>query len=90
MPQKTAAKKALRSSKKRQYRNIEIKNKLKEVIKKAKAALEDAKDGKKIEKLLKEAIKTIDRAAQKKIIKKNTAARKKSRLYKKLRATKKK
>jgi len=90
MPQKTAAKKALRSSKKRQYRNIEIKNKLKEVIKKAKAALEDAKDGKKIEKLLKEAIRTIDRAARKRIIKKNTAARKKSRLYKKLRATKKK
>lgn len=90
MPQKTAAKKALRSSKKRQYRNIEIKNKLKEVIKKAKAAIESAKDGKKIEKLLKEAIRTIDRAAQKKIIKKNTAARKKSRLYKKLHATKKK
>lgn len=90
MPQKTAAKKALRSSKKRKKRNTEIKNKLKEIIKKAKIVIESTQDGKKIEELLKEAIKTIDRAAQKKIIKKNTAARKKSRLYKKLRSSKKK
>lgn len=89
MPQKTAAKKALRTAKKSHKRNVEIKNKLKDIIKKVRASIEDTGAGKKAEDLLKEAVKIIDRAAQKKVIKKNTAARKKSRLYKKLSAAKK-
>lgn len=88
MPQKSAAKKYLRVTKKRTKRNIVIKNKLKDIIKKVKAALETDGSAKKAEELLKEAVKIIDRAAQKKVIKKNTAARKKSRLYKKLHSQK--
>ena len=90
MPQKSAAKKALRVAKKRHKHNVDIKDKLKDIIKKVKASIEDSGASKKAEELLKEAVKIIDRAAQKKIIKKNTAARKKSRLYKKLRTSKKK
>jgi len=85
MPNKSAAKKYLKVSKKRHERNLKIKNELKAVIKKVRLALDDSGATKKAEELLKEAVKIIDRAAQKKIIKKNTAARKKSRLFKKLR-----
>lgn len=89
MPQKAAAKKALRVSKKRNKRNTDIKDKLKAIIKKVRLSIEDSGASKKAEELLQEAVKIIDRAAQKKVIKKNTAARKKSRLYKKLNTAKK-
>jgi len=85
MPNKSAAKKYLKVSKKRHERNLKVKNELKLIIKKVKLALEDSNATKKAEELLKEAVKIIDRAAQKKIIKKNSAARKKNRLFKKLR-----
>jgi len=85
MPNKSAAKKYLKVSKKRHERNVKVKDELKAIIKKVRLALDDSGATKKAEELLKEAVKIIDRAARKKIIKKNTAARKKSRLYKKLR-----
>jgi len=85
MPNKSAAKKYLKVSKKRHERNLKVRKELKSIIKKVRLALEDSGATKKAEELLKEAVKIIDRAAQKKIIKKNTAARKKSRLFKKLR-----
>ena len=87
MPNKSAAKKYLRVSKKRHKRNLTVKKNLKAIVKKVKGALEGSDAGQKTEKLLKEAVKIIDRAAQKKVIKKNTAARKKKRLFKKLRTT---
>jgi len=90
MPNKSAAKKYLRVSKKRHEHNVEIKKNLKAIIKKTRETIEDSGAVKKAEDLLKEAVRIIDRAAQKKIIKKNTAARKKSRLYKKLKTSKKK
>jgi len=90
MPNKPAAKKYLRVSKNKHKRNLVIKNKLKAIIKKTKEALEDSKAASKIEELLKEAVKTIERAAQKKVIKKNAAARKKRVLFKKLRKVGKK
>jgi small subunit ribosomal protein S20 len=85
MPNKPAAKKYLKVSKKRHERNLKVKKELKTIIKKVLLALEDSSATKKAEELLKDAVKIIDRAAQKKIIKKNTAARKKKRLFKKLR-----
>lgn len=88
MPNKQAAKKYLQVSKKRHEHNLVIKNKLKAIIKKVKETLEDTGATKKAEELLSEAVKVIDRAAQKKIIKKNSAARKKKRLFKKLRTVK--
>lgn len=88
MPNKSAAKKYLKVSKKNHAHNLVIKNNLKAIIKKVKATIEDSGATKKAEELIKEAIKVIDSAAQKKIIKKNTAARKKKRLFKKLRTVK--
>lgn len=79
MPIKHAAFKALRQSTKHRERNLAIKLNLKKVVKSVRKAVA-AKDTTKAKELLVTAIKTIDRAAQKGIIKKNTAARLKSRL----------
>lgn len=84
MPNKPAAKKYLKVSKKKHKHNLTVKNKLKAIIKKVRETVEDSGASKKAEELLQEAVKVIDRAAQKKVIKRNTAARKKSRLFKKL------
>lgn len=88
MPQKKNAAKALRQSKKLAMHNKKVKSNVKTLIKKTKHAVE-TKENDKASELAKEAIKAIDKAAQKKIIKKNTAARKKSRLMKKVNSLKK-
>lgn len=80
MPNKANAAKALRQAKKRLARNLARKNKFKETIKKTLKAvnLEEAK------KLVREAQQALDKAARTGVIKKNTAARKLSRLMKKV------
>jgi small subunit ribosomal protein S20 len=76
-----SAKKALRQNKKRRVQNIRQKKAFKDIIKNIrKLALENKK--KEAEKLLPKAYKAIDKAVKTGIIKKNTAARKKSRLTK--------
>lgn len=79
MPIKQAAKKALRQSVKRKARNIKRKQAIKSVVKEI---TDLVKTGKKEEakKLLSSAYKNIDKALKKKVIKPNTAARKKSRI----------
>ncbi len=77
MPIIKSAKKALRQSIKRRLRNI----KLKEAIKNAAVKMKKAKK-EEMNKFLSSAYKAIDKAAKSGIIKKNTAARKKSRLAK--------
>lgn len=88
MPQKKSAVKALRQAKKLAIHNKKIKDDIKTLIKKTKKAIEAGAKDQALE-LAKQAIKAIDKAAQKKIIKKNSAARKKSRLMKKINAVKK-
>ncbi|MEK9130450.1 MAG: 30S ribosomal protein S20 [Patescibacteria group bacterium] len=85
MPIKKSAIKALRQSKKRQIRNKEVKKNLKETMKKTQKAITASKK-EDAQKLIRESQKALDKAAQKKIIKKNTAARKKSRMMKKFNA----
>lgn len=80
MPIKHAAFKAVRQNAKRRARNLRVKQALKRNIKTVRKAVA-AKDKAKAAELLKTAIKIIDRAAQKGVIKKNTAARNKSRLH---------
>lgn len=83
MPIKQAAKKALRQTKKRTTYNKAIKDNLvwlerqflKQIV---------AKDQKKAKELLLKLQKSFDKAAQRNVVKKNRAARKKSRLTKKL------
>lgn len=84
MPNKKSAAKELRKSTKRAIRNFKVKKAIKEVVKDSKKLIE-AKEKSAADKV-KGAIKLLDKAAAKKIIKKNSAARKKSRLVKKLNA----
>lgn len=79
MPIKQNAKKYMRVTDRKTARNKVVKGVLKSAVKKtreavAAARIDEAQD------MLKKAQKAFDKAVQKNIIKKNTAARKKSRL----------
>jgi len=81
MPITKSAKKALRQSKKRRARNIQKKKIIKKLLKEMKNLV----SGKKIEeakKLLPQVYKLLDKATKTGLIKKNTVARKKSRITK--------
>lgn len=79
MPITRSAKKYVRITKRRTIRNKTVQGVIKSAVKKTREAvaagkLDTAKEW------LRTAQKALDKAAQKKVIKKNTAARKKSRL----------
>lgn len=84
MPNKASAKKALRQNIKRQARNAARKEAFREAIKKTVKA-GSANEAKK---LVRDAQKALDKAAKLGIIKKKTAARRLSRLMKKVNAKK--
>ncbi|PIT93691.1 30S ribosomal protein S20 [Candidatus Falkowbacteria bacterium CG10_big_fil_rev_8_21_14_0_10_43_11] len=81
MPNIKAAMKSLRNSKKLQIKNTAVKSNIDRLLKKSRKAVEtksaDAKN------LIHDAVKAIDKAVQKKILKPNAGNRKKSRLMKK-------
>ncbi len=79
MPQTKQAKKTLRKNEKKSDYNLKIKQDLKTLIKKTRKAIEN-KEGK-VDELLKQVQKSIDKAVQKGVIKKNTGSRKLSRLF---------
>ena len=81
MPVKQAAYKALRQSRKRAQRNSKVKSDIVALIRHVRKSV-TAKDSAKAVEWLKQAIKKIDKAVQNKVMKKNTAARQKSRLAK--------
>jgi small subunit ribosomal protein S20 len=78
MPNKPSALKALRQSKKRYIYNLRIKRGVREAVKTARKAI-DAKSSD-AGQFLRKAVTLLDKAAQKKVIKKNTASRYASRL----------
>ena len=82
MPNLKSGKKELRKSTKRQARNVKIKSNLKKLVKQG-GKLIESKD-KEAKTIVAKALKSIDKAVQKGILKKNTGNRKKSRLHKKL------
>ncbi|HKK54091.1 MAG TPA: 30S ribosomal protein S20 [Patescibacteria group bacterium] len=88
MPNTKSAKKQLRKDTKRSAQHLSVKEELKKTLKKARKAIEG---GVKEEaaKLNQEAVKAIDKATKKKVIKKDTADRYKSRLQKKVNNLKK-
>ncbi len=88
MPNKQNAKKALRRSIKRAARNLEVKNTYKLAVKTVKKAVVAGKNEVKEE--LRLAQKALDKAAKRGVLKKNTAARKLSRLSKSLKTAIKK
>jgi len=77
----------LRKSKSRGHKNQLVKDDLKTQIKKTRKLIV-SKD-KTVEEIVKKTLKTIDKAAQKGVIKKNARDRKKSRLQLMLNASKK-
>lgn len=81
MAKTKSAKKALKQTLKKRVRNLAYINKIKNLIKRTKslAVKGNAEEGKK---LLPQLYKILDKAAKEGIIKKNTAARKKSRITK--------
>ena len=82
MPNKAAAAKAWRQSLKRHVRNLKVKSELQRLRKKVRR-LSTGKNQEEARSSLLLVLKALDRAAQKGIIKRNTAARYKSRLLKK-------
>ena len=87
MPNIKSAIKRVSIIEKKTLENNMIKSEYKTAVKKFEnAVLEGSKD---VENLFKEAIKTVDIACSKGVIKKNTASRKKSNLAKKLNTIKK-
>jgi small subunit ribosomal protein S20 len=79
MPNTNSAKKALRQDVKRAKINLTVKKVYKEAVKVAKTAISA---GKEPTDLIKDAQIKLDKAAKRGVIKKNTAARKLSRLMK--------
>lgn len=74
-----SAKKAIRGSGRKKVFNDRRKKTFKDIVKEVRA-LVSAKDKKAAQVMLSKAYQAIDKAAKTKIIKKNTASRKKSRL----------
>lgn len=82
MPQTKAAKKALRSSLRKRAQNLVWKRRIKDLKRKIKKALE-SKD-KEIFALISQYFQVLDKSVKRNILAKNTAARYKSRLMKKV------
>ena len=82
MPNKKSAEKELRKNIKRNAQNTKVKDTMKKAVKNSLKVV--ANGGKVAKEDLSKTIKAIDKAAKKGVIKKNTAARKKSRLQKKI------
>ncbi len=83
MPSHKSAEKRLRTSKKKRGLNRKAKSELKRVALKLRKAV-SSKNQEEAKEALREAVSRLDKAAAKGIIHKNTAARKKSRLSRKL------
>lgn len=71
----------MRQNIKHRKRNLIYKNKIKDLIKKAKALVKEKKT-KEAKELLPQIYKILDKAAKKGVVKKNTASRRKSRITK--------
>ena len=81
MPVTKSAKKALRQSQKRRARNVRQKKKIKSLLKEVMSLVSQNKI-EEAKKLLPQAYKVLDKAAKTGLMKKNTVARKKSRITK--------
>ena len=83
MPITKSAKKALRQNEKRRVHNLSYKTRLKDLIKEIELLISEKKT-EEAKQLLPKVYKIIDKSAKVGIIKKNTAARKKSKIAREL------
>ncbi len=81
MPNLKASIKAYRNSERKKEQNLRMKRRFRTAIKEFKTHL-DAEDKKNSEQSLTKSYKLLDKAAKTKLLKQNTASRKKSRLTK--------
>lgn len=89
MPIKKSAKKYMRVTERKTEKNRKVKGSFRSAIKKTSEAVAKG-DTATAKEWLQKSIKALDKAAQKKVIHKNTAARKKSRLNKQVKTLAKK
>jgi small subunit ribosomal protein S20 len=89
MPIIKAAKKYMRVTKRKTLKNNKIKGQFRSAIKTTKTAI-SKNEGERAQEYLKKSMKALDKAAQKKVLGKNAAARMKSRLNKQVKALVKK
>jgi small subunit ribosomal protein S20 len=80
---KHAAEKAMRISLRRRTRNRVVRSSARTHVKQAASVLSSGNEAESAQ-AIREAVRALDKAAQKGVIKKNNAARRKSRLMKKL------
>ena len=80
MPNKASAFKALRQTKKRTARNTKVRSDVEALVRHVRKTA--GSDAAKAREWLKQAVRSIDRAVSSGVMKKNTAARTKSRLSK--------
>ncbi|MEC7921502.1 MAG: 30S ribosomal protein S20 [Chloroflexota bacterium] len=78
------SKKSLRTSKKNAAYNRPIASAAKTLVRSAKESIEEDPNSESTKNKIKEAISSLDKASQKGVLHKNNAARRKSRLIKKL------
>ncbi len=81
MPQRKSGVVALRKNQRRRFHNLDVKTDLKKTIKKFLASL-GAKNKQQAQSDLQIVYKKLDKAAKRKVLKKNTASRRKSRFSK--------
>ncbi|HEY6539533.1 MAG TPA: 30S ribosomal protein S20 [Ktedonobacteraceae bacterium] len=86
MPNNAAAEKRMRQEQKRRLHNRSIKSLVRTQITKARTAIAAGDDNS--EEAVRQAVSELDRAAKKGVIHRNNAARRKSRLMKRLNAAK--
>jgi small subunit ribosomal protein S20 len=84
MPNNASARKRVRQETKRRLHNRSVKSLVKTQITKARVAISTGQD---TEEAVRAAVSELDRAAKKGVIHRNNAARRKSRLMKRLNAT---
>lgn len=84
MPGMTSAQKAARQAARREIRNKAVRSRLKTLISKAGRLIMEKKDLEAASQAAQQAILALDKAANKGVIHHNNAARRKSRLMKKL------
>lgn len=84
MPNIKSVKKDVIRSRQRHERNVAVKSQIKTLIKKANSAIEAKQDSSSVAKAVTDAISIADRAVKRGIIHKNAAARRKSRLMKRV------
>ncbi len=84
MPNNASAKKRVRQEEKRRLHNRSVKSSVKTYITKARVAIDDGENREEAQEAVRHAVSELDRAAKKGVLHRNNAARRKSRLMKRL------